>query len=141
MFFRDWRTVSKWEYVAMIVSWTKSGVVLRQAWRNYVNNVGGGAGFPDNKVDYAIFGIVRFLVFGGLYKMVQAGLRKEWERKSMWEPRPKPTRVSRSHRVVPGRLQRRVGGTVVRQGGEDPLDTLEGRKAYWAAIGQMEWRW
>lgn len=134
-YFRDWRTVSKWEYLAMLVSWAKSFVVLRASYISSKNGAApSGVGFPDNPTDYVVFGVVRFLVFGGLYKMVQAGLSKKWER--AWKL---PTRVARLHRPVPAALQRRIGGGVGRQRVRDPLDTLEGRKAYWEEIRKRGW--
>lgn len=133
--FRDWRTVSKWEYLAMLVSWAKSFVVLRASYLAVAGDAPpAGVGFPANPTDYAVFGVVRFLVFGGLYKMVQAGLSKRWERS--WKP---PTSVARLHRPVPAALQRRVGGGVRRHRPRDPLDTLEGRKAYWDEITRRGW--
>lgn len=123
----------------MLVSWAKSGVVLHQSARG--GGVG-GVGFPDNPTDYAVFGVVRFLVFGGLYKMAQAGLRREWERRYEHEPPPPPppAGVSRLHGAVPARLRRRVGPAVRREDNRYPLDTLEGRKAYWAEIRERGWR-
>lgn len=119
----------------MLVSWVKSFVVLRASYLSAKRGATpSGVGFPNNVTDYAVFGVVRFLVFGGLYKMVQAGLSKKWERS--YEP---PSRIARLHRAVPAALQRRVGGGVRRRRERDPLDTLEGRKAYWEEIRKRGW--
>lgn len=123
----------------MIVSWIKSVVVLHATVQNIKAGQEGPVKFPSNMTDYAVFGLVRFLVFGGLYKMVQAGLRRRWERSWRFVPKPKPTRITRPHGAVPVRLQRRVGPGVQRQKITDPLDTLEGRKAYWAEIRARGW--
>jgi hypothetical protein len=143
-YFRDWRTVSKWEYVAMLVSWTKSVVVLHASYRALTGRGGpSGVGFPNNNVDYAVFGVVRFLVFGGLYKMVQAGLSEGWERKALKKRRKggkAARRVARLHRPVPETMQRMVSGDVRRQGGErDMLDTVEARRAYWEELRGRGW--
>jgi len=136
--FRDWRTVSKWEYMAMAASWAKSVVVLRASYVAFRAGSTAGVGFPDNPVDYAVFGLVRFLVFGGLYKMVQAGLTREWERSWMVERRPR--RVARLHRHVHIGLQRRaVDGMGSRGRQRDPLDTVQGRREYWEAIAARNW--
>jgi hypothetical protein len=123
----------------MVVSWVKSVIVLHWTWKNIKAGQEGPVKFPNNTTDYAIFGVVRFLVFGGLYKMAQAGLSKQWERSWRFTPKPKPTRVTRLHRPVPTRLQRRVGPGVQRRRARDPLDTLAGRKAYWAEIRERGW--
>lgn len=137
--FRDWRTVSKWEFVAMAGSWAKSVVVLHKTYENVAAGGDGPVKFPNNKVDYIVFALVRLLVFGGLWKMVQAGLNPHWERS--WCPEPPPPRVVRRHRPLPARLQRKVGYGTRRAAARnlDPLDTLEGRKAYWAEIRERGW--
>lgn len=140
LFFRDVRTVSKWEYLALVVSWSKSGVVLHQTIKS---NFTAGVSFPDNKTDYALFVVVRVLVFGGLYKMVQAGLRKRWEWPKANAPTPRrqpqqsAARVHRLHRPLPSRLQRRVR-PAARSKPQSPR-TVEERRAYWERITQRGW--
>ncbi|OIW27931.1 hypothetical protein CONLIGDRAFT_646146 [Coniochaeta ligniaria NRRL 30616] len=140
---RNWRTVARWEFIAMAVSWAKSIVVLVWTFGNIKAGSQGPVKFPATKWDLVLFFLVRFLVFGGLWKMVQAGLNKRWERSWVPPPRrptPAAARVARPHRAVPVRLQRRVGPGVRRQRTRrDMLDTLEGRRAYWAEIRGRGW--
>ncbi|KAB5582615.1 hypothetical protein GE09DRAFT_274613 [Coniochaeta sp. 2T2.1] len=147
----------------MVFSWIKSIITLQE---NYTiradperRREGGGIGFPGHDFQsYLIFVIVRFLVFGGLYKMVQAGLRERWAwkyRRPNPNPNPDPQNnrgrgrrrsVVRAHRSLPRRFQRlrAAGGGWFgwTTGGKEEVDemaTKRGRSRWWGVYRTKQW--
>lgn len=136
---RNVTTVTKWEFLALLLSWCKSVFVL---WR-------GAVGFPIGDTDLWVFILVRFLVFGGLYKMVSAGLDKHWEAvakkdgdvKPVMPLTPKVADTTVADTAVAG-VRREVAGRGEVVGREMELAEFEEmakRREYWNTILGRGW--